>query len=341
MTGTVWSRLIAVAVVLGSLGCGSRSSGSDVWAEVNGQPILKQEVEKLFTRQVRSLPEPLSPEEALTHKLSILNELIQNQILLQKAAQAGLLATESDVEARFQRVRAPFSDEELGRQLEMEGMTLADLREDLHKEVSINKLLDQEVGKHVQVSEPEVNEYYEKHKDRFYFVEAQYRVGYILVTPRRERDVRNLRNDDAATRSDAQRKIQLLTQRLRAGDDFGELARNFSEDPDSAMAGGDIGFFSESAFADAPQVLARTVQRMRAGEWRGPVETSDGFYLVKLLEHEPPGQRQLEEVREDIRKRLERSKRQVLEAAFIEQARNEAGVVNYLARQILESGGVP
>lgn len=330
------SAMAAVAL-LG--GCGSRPSGEDVWAEVNGQPILRSEVETYYQRQVSKLPEPLSKEEGLGRKLSILSGLIENKLLLQKAAQAGLLATTGEVEARWQELRAPYTDEEFQRRLDSEGMTLAELRQELHNEVSINKLLEQAVTSKVEVSEQEVADYYEQFSEHFSYVEAQYHVALILVTPRREREVRNLKNDDARSGTEAQRKAQLLVQRLRAGDDFAELARNYSEDPATALAGGDLGYFPESAFAETRPALRQAVQRLREGQWFGPVFTPEGYHIVKLLEYESPGQRELSDprVQRNIRELLRGHKRQVLEGAYIERARNQARVVNYLAAQILES----
>jgi len=75
------------------------------------------------------------------------------------------------------------------------------------------------------------------------------------------------------------------------------------------------------------------------GQVTGPVRTPAGYHLLKLLEREEPGQRELSDpsVQQTIREQLVAHKRQLLEAAYIERARNQAGVANYLARQILES----
>ena len=331
--------LLALMAVVLLGGCGSRPPGEEVWAEVNGQPILRAEVEKYFQRQVSKLPEPLSGEEALGRKLSILKGLIENEILFQKAAQAGLLASTNEVEARWQELRAPFSDEEYQRQLDSEGMTVAELKQEIHREVSIDKLLEQAVTSGIEVSEQEIADYYEQFKEHFSYVEAQYHVALILVTPRGDREIRNLKNDNARTNAQAQRKTQLLVQRLRAGDDFAELARNYSEDPTTALAGGDLGFFPESSLAESHPALRQAVQRLREGQWFGPVFTPEGYHIVKLLEYEPPGQRELSNprVQRNIRELLQGHKRQVVEAAYNERARNQARVVNYLAAQILEA----
>ena len=83
----LWLLLI-LSVVFLLAGCGSRPADDEVWAEVNGQPIFAAQVEKYYERQVANLPEPLTPSEELARKLSILDELVQNEILWQKAVRA-------------------------------------------------------------------------------------------------------------------------------------------------------------------------------------------------------------------------------------------------------------
>lgn len=332
--------LLTVAAILSLGGCRSGPSGADeVWAEVNGQPLYRSQVEKYYQQQVGLQPEALTPEEAQARRLNILNELIQNEILWQKAAQANLLASDGEVEARLQELRAPYSDEEFQRQLGAQSMTLEDLKADLRREIAIRKLLDRSLGGALEVTDEEVADYYQQNHNRFRFVETQYRVAHILVTPRPEPQVRNLKNDDATTEAEASRKLQALLERLRAGDDFAELARSYSEDPATALAGGDLGFFPESNLANTHPALRSVVQRLEVGRFAGPVRTTAGYHLVKLLEREPAGQRELSDpkVQESIREQLLRHKRQLLEAAYLERARNQARVVNHLARQILES----
>ena len=343
MTGRSALGLLAASVGLALAGCASRPPAEgEVWAEVNGRPLYRAEVERYYERQADLQPQPPTQQEVQARKLAILADLIQNEILWQKAAQASQLATDGEVESRLQELQAPYSPAEFQRQLEAQGIILEELKSELRREISIRKLLDRALEPGLAVSDQEVTDFYQRNQLRFRFVEAQYHVAHILVTPRRDEQVRNLKTDDAATETEAMRKVQALLERLRAGDDFGELARSYSEDPSTALAGGDLGFFPESNLADAHPALRAAVQRLAPGQYAGPVRTPNGFHLVKLLEREEPGQRQLTDpgVTETIRGQLRNHKRQLLEAAYIERARNQARVVNYLAREVLESNRV-
>jgi peptidyl-prolyl cis-trans isomerase SurA len=339
MLGRIVLYLLLLASLLPAGGCRSRPPEEEVWAEVNGQPIYRSQVEKYYEQQVGILPEPPTPAEEQARKLNIVGGLIQNEILWQKAAQAGIQASDAEVEARLAELRASFSEEEFQQQLGRHATTLADLKAELRRELAVRKLLDRTLGGRVEVSEQEITDYYEQHRTQFRFIEAQYRVAHILVTPRRETEVRNLRTDDAASESEASRKTQLLLERLRAGDDFAQLARAYSEDPTTALAGGDLGFFPESALQESHPSLRSAVERLEVGAVAGPIRTQQGYEIIKLLEREAPGQRDPSDpaVREDIRERLRGQKRQLLEQAYISQVQRQARVTNYLARQILES----
>jgi peptidyl-prolyl cis-trans isomerase SurA len=323
-------------------GCRSapESREGEVWALVNGKPIRRAEVERAFRREMAGLPTPLDEAEALSHKLRLLGELIQRDILLQKAAQRGALASDSEVEAALRELHASYTDPEFRHQLETQGLTLAELREELRRELSVRKLLERELAARVEVSDAEIAAYYETRREQFRNPETLLHVAHILVTPRADPQVRNLKSDDAASEALARQKIEHLLGRLRAGDDFAELARNFSEDANTALAGGDLGFFPEGALQESDPALRNAVRGLALDAVSPVVRTRDGYHIVKLLGRQPPGQRDLSEpeVRQSVREHLRKQKQALLEAAYLEAARNQAQVVNYLARKILESG---
>ncbi len=338
----LFACLLALTPLLALAACGSREPGDEVWAEVNGQPIYRSQVERYYEAQVSVLPESLTPAEELSRKLSILTGLIQEEILWQRAIQAGLQPGDAEVEARLQELRLTYSEEEMQQQLNAAGATAGDLKAALRREMAIRTLFDRALKAGLEVSEQEVREYYQQHPGEFRLVEAQLHVAHILVTPRLDPDVRNLRNDDAANETQAREKTQRLLQRLRTGDDFADLARAYSEDPTTALSGGDLGFFPESTLQGTHPALRSALQGLAVGEIAGPLRTSEGYEIIRLLEREAPGQRDLADprVQEDIRERLQSQKRKLLEAAYVARARNQARVVNYLAREILESGRV-
>jgi len=159
------------------------------------------------------------------------------------------------------------------------------------------------------------------------------------VTPTPDPNVRNLRNDKAQNDDQARKKIDMLAERMRQGEDFGMLAQNFSEDPSSAPNGGDLGFVPESAFERADPEIRRVIQAASPGQVTPVVKTPEGYRIFKIYSKEPAGQRELTDprVQQNIRETLLNRKDQLLRAAYYEVARDEAKVVNYLADSVAQT----
>ena len=339
-------RLVAILWLLSALVCAcgcqqQKSPSPNAWAVVNGKDIRQDDVEKYF--RSRSNPEAQEPshEEALSLKLSILDELINNEILLERAKKLGLEASDGEVEDKFTEFKSPFTEEEFQRQLKQRGVTVDDLKRDLRRQLSIQKLINREVVAKVSITDQDVTDFYNQNRAQFNIAEAQIRLAQIVVTPRRDPQLRNRKNDDAATDAEARRKAAMLLERLKTGADFAQLAMDYSEDPVTSGTGGDFGYIPESALNQSDPALKRAVLALRLAEFSNVIPLRDGYRIVKLIAREAPGQRELSDpkIQQSIRDTLRNRKEQLLRAAYLATARDEAKVVNYLARKVLESAG--
>lgn len=335
---------LLLALALGCvLVCCNRevAPGPDVWAVVNRTQITRAEVEKTYRSSVAPDSPPLSRVEALSMKLRILDELINSQILLQRAAKLNLLATDAEVENRFEQAKSPLTGEEFQQKLQQAGLTVDDFKSDLRRQISIQKLLNREVAAKVSVTDQEVADFYNQNRAQFDLAEPQYHVAEIVITPRPNPAIHNLRNDKAINQATALQKANMLWQKLKAGADFAQLAMDYSEDA-SSSTGGDLGFNPQSAFNRSDPLLRQTMLSMKVGSFSQPLHLKDGRYVIlKLLGKEPAGQRELSDpqVQEGIRQMLRNRDEQLLRAAYLAEARDESHVTNYLAREILESAG--
>ena len=147
---------------------------------------------------------------------------------------------------------------------------------------------------------------------------------------------RNLKNSKATTDKEAVEKIKMIEAQLKSNADFAALAQNYSEDPNTAPNGGDLGFIQESALERASMELRRLVATMQPGQISPIVRTQEGYRIFKLISREPSGQRELSDptVQQNIREQLINSKDQLYRAAYYDVARNEAKVQNFLAVSI-------
>jgi peptidyl-prolyl cis-trans isomerase SurA len=315
--------------------------GPDVWANVNGKEIMREEVEKNFRSRLNPDSPAPSQEERLSLKLSILDELVNSEILLQRASKMNLVASDAEVEDKFTASKSPYTEEEFQRKLKESGLTVDDLKSDIRRQVSIEKLLNREVAAKISITDQDVADFYGANRGLFNFVEPQYHLAQILVSPRPDPAVHNRKNDKAANEAEAGRKAAMLSQRLSAGADFAQLAMDYSEDP-TASTGGDLGYNPESSFNRSDPLLKKTVLSLKTGEVSRPIQVKDGrYFILKLVGKESAGQRELSDpqVQQGIRDMLRNRKEQLLRAAYLSEARDESHITNYLSRMILEFAG--
>src|SRR5215475_4224903 len=336
------SLFLAAIALFPLAGCNKVSQPSpDVWATVNGTDIKRDEVDKYYRTRVSPEGQEPSQEEALSLKLNILDELIANEILLERAKKLNLVASDGEVEDKFTEMKSPYTEDEFQRQLKERGITVDDLKSDLRRQQSITKLMNREVVAKIGISDQDVADFYNSNRAQFNVAEPQYRIAQIVVTPRKEPVIRNRKNDDATNEAELTRKLKMLMDRLSSGADFAQLAMDYSEDMNSAATGGDLGYVPESALNQSDPALKRAVMALKAGEVSQPIQLKDGVRILKLVAREAPGQRGISDpqVQQTIRDTLRSRKEQLLKAAYLATIRDEAKVTNYLARQVIEAAG--
>jgi peptidyl-prolyl cis-trans isomerase SurA len=334
--------LAAFAACLAILSCRNQQApSSGTWAVVNGTEINRAQVEKYYrSRQQSQGAATPSHDEALSLKLSILDQLINNEILFQRAKALNLVASDGEVEDRFTQSKSSFTEDEFQKKLQDSGLTVSDLKNEIRRELSIQKLLNREVVAKISITDAEVADFYEKNKSQFNVAEPQFHVAQIVVTPRPDIGVHNRKNDDATTPEQAKRKVDMLESQLASGADFSELAMDYSEDA-NASNGGDLGFIPESSLNQTDPALKNAVLALQPGQVSKPVVLKDGYHILKLIAREQAGQRQLSDpqVQQSIRQTLQNREEQLLRAAYLSIARDQAHVVNYLAKEVVESAG--
>src|SRR6202142_1024581 len=250
--------------------------------------------------------------------------------MLQRAEKLSLLAVDADVDAKFNELKAPYTQEEFQKQLDARKLTVDELKAQLRRDLSVQKLFNKEITSQITITDKDISDFYAANKASFNLAEPQIHMAQILVTPTPDPNVRNLKNDKARDDEQARKKIQSIATRVRQGEDFAMLAQNYSEDPNSAQNGGDLGFIPESALEKANTDLRKAITSLRPGEVTPVLHTAEGYRILRLITREPAGQRDLSDpkVQQTIRETLVNRKDQLLKAAYYEMARNEAKVVN-------------
>lgn len=332
--------LACLALLVFSTGC-KKAPPANVAAAVNGRAITYADLDKQYSIQFPQAGSPAAADDGVQiNKLETLRAMIDQEIMMQRAEKQSLLAPDSDVEGEFTKLKSPYTQEEFQKQLTAKKMTAEDLKSDIRKKLSIEKVINKEITSKINITEKDIADFYATNRASFNLAEPTVHLAQILVTPSAEAEFRNLKNDKAQNDDQARRKIQNIEQRLRNGEDFSMLAQNYSEDPGSASNGGDLGFVAETALAKASADLRKMINEMKPGQVSNVLRTGEGYRILKLLSRESAGQRELNDprVQQTIRETLLNRKDQLLRGAYLEAIRNEAQVENYLARTIAQLG---
>jgi peptidyl-prolyl cis-trans isomerase SurA len=342
--------LMMAAGLFAVTGC-NQGHSADVVATVNGHPIMHAEMEKRYTEQLNNA-QPQQPqqqptkEQADSMRLQALHDLIEIEMIEQRAAKMNLTATDQEVDEKIAKMKAPFpSEEQFEQKLKESNQTLDELKHDVRRSLTGEKLLNKEINSKITVTDEDVKNYFDQHKSEFNLVETNYHLAQIVVTDAPSPQPGNLQGSKATNDAEAQKKIKALKNRLDSGEDFGALAMNFSESPETSPGGGDMGFVAESQMKGDPLAFA-AITKLKAGQITDIVPVIDpqtkkpvGYRIFKLLSRDPAGQRDLSDpqVQQAIRQQLQEGRSQLLKAAYYEMLRDETKVENFFAEQILKN----
>jgi peptidyl-prolyl cis-trans isomerase SurA len=339
------AAMLAAVLCAGVDGCKS-APNADVVATVNGHSLMKADLEKYYTNQLGDAEQQPTQEQADNLKLNILHQMIDDEIMQQRAAKLNLLATDEDVDAKLAELKAPYTQEEFDARLKAKNLTLDDLKHDLRRTLTNDKVLNKEIDSKINITDGDISTYYAQHKSEFNLIETEYHLAQIVVTSAPAQQTGNLQNSKATNEADARKKIQALHNRLESGEDFGALAMNFSEQSQTASNGGDMGFVPESQLHADPNVY-NSVTKLKAGEITDILPLYDspdskrvmGYAIYKLISREPAGQRDVNDprVQQAIRQELRDGRSQLLKNAYFEMLRDQARVQNFLAEDIFKS----
>lgn len=317
---------------------GSGSADASVAATVNGKNIMLSEVDKLISQQYEGKQSKLSPLELAQVRLQMLDKLIQQEVLFQRAEREKLLPTEDEITQfiNTQMQQSQMTQEVFAQRLKETGQTMESLREETRKALAIQKLQDRTNSK-ITVSDKEVDEAYNNNTEQF-VNKRGVELAAIIVDP-----TDNGMQSDAKSDLEAKQKIDQVYAQLENKAEFADVARAKSEDANSNASGGDIGFATE---ADLKQnnfpanLIDEFFNKMEVGSYSAPVTFNNKWYIFKLkrkqlqdehLNLESPG------VRQKITDVLVKQRKEVLNQALMQVALNDAKITNNLALKMLDS----
>jgi peptidyl-prolyl cis-trans isomerase SurA len=263
-----------------------------VVAVVNNEVITQYELEKKIREVTGFSADDLKtkdPQRFGETRRKVLDLMIDEKIAEEKVKELNIKVTQRQVDATIQRVyeNQSMSREEFIGQIEKEGLTYEKFQEKVKRDLERRQLVEFEVKSKIIIRDEAVNEYYERNKKDFGSAGKVRLSGIFLIRKRA---------DDSGEMMEIQRKGEEILTRIRAGEDFGELAKVFSEGP-AAASGGDLGVFRPDQLE--PQ-LRQLIEMLKEGSVSGLIPRQNGLQILKLVEKQEGKIRPLDEVREDI-----------------------------------------
>jgi peptidyl-prolyl cis-trans isomerase C len=297
--------------------CNATDLGKGTVAVVNGKEISRASFERELAEAEKRIKQTgQSYDDKAMRKVSsdVLENLINNELLYQESVRKGYKANDLKAEIQLQRIKEQFgTEEQFLNTLKERGYTEKSLYEHIGRMIAIEDYIDSEIARKITISEEDARDYYNDNPDTFVQPE-QVRASHILILV-------DDKTDDKK-KKEAMKKIKEIQRKLKKGEEFDALAKEYSQGP-SSERGGDLGYFSrgqmvkpfeESAFALEP------------GEVSDIVETQFGYHLIKLTDKKPERKIPFSEVKEDIVKYLVDMKIFGQVKVLIEKLREEAAI---------------
>ena len=285
MQRIVIGLVVCVVFLLGLGYVGAETPNpATVLAKVNTAEILQSDVDLIFNTfvvpqiQARNQGKALSDEEKKQIEQKILNQLVAQKLILQAAAEAQITVDENLVTQQVEAVKAQRQD-----------IPPDTLKELVQTDLTIQKVLEQEVASKVTISDEEVQKIYDENKDQFNEPE-QVQASHILVQVKAEA---TQEEKDAA-----RKKIETALAEAKAGKDFAELAKQYSDDPGSKEKGGDLGLFGRGMMI---KPFEDTAFALEEGQISDVVETQFGYHIIKLTGKKAPRQVPFEEAKDGLK----------------------------------------
>lgn len=316
---------------------GGSTSGNETAATVNGKVITMEEVDRAVKQQAQGQMAKMSPLELAAARLQVLESLIQQEVMFQKAEKEGTVPTDEEVTAEInkQKTQSGKSADQIEKDMKDQGVTEAILRDSVKKALATQKLVDKITGKIEPPKDSEIEAFYNGNKDAF-VKRRGVKVAAIIIDPSNSGE-----GDQTTDEQSAVLKANEVVKKLQTGQDFASVARENSEDQ-SKFQGGDLGYLTEDDLKQAfPE---QTVAALMSPQLQiGGIITSRSqgkLFILKLQERsdkdeavtlESPG------VRQQVIEQLGNSRKQLLAASFQAIAMNEAKIENNLARKVVEN----
>jgi peptidyl-prolyl cis-trans isomerase SurA len=288
-----------------------------VAATVNGDVVTLAELTRRAGSEwerVESLPAGPAKEKARAEALRrAFDQVVAEKLLDAQARVLDVEATDTQIDAAIGEIkqRNGFSDEQLDRALEEQGLDRAAFRKQIKRELQTFSVLQYKVRSRVKASDEDLRAYYEGHPQEFAGDEEVHVRHIFLPLPE---------DANAAETARVQAEGQRVLQRLKTGESFAKLAKELSKGP-SAEDGGDLGWLRRGTVQKS---LEDAAFALKDGQISGIVRAGPGLHILEVEGHRRGGAKTFDEAKDEIRNRLMEQQAESYRQQYVAELKKDA-----------------
>lgn len=286
-------------------------------AVVNGTVITRGAFDRELRgvkQQYSSTGRPLTDTQLLQLRKNVLENLINLELLYQEAQKKGFKIEQAELDKQLGALKKRFANEDqFKKTLEQMGFTEEGLRSQIQKVVTVQGFVETQVVQDIVISEKEIRSYYDSHPESFRQPE-QVKASHILIKVEAEAEKEK--------KAEALKKLKKIQERVKKGEDFSALAKEFSQGPSSAR-GGDLGYFGRGQMVKPFEEAAFALE---PGQTSDIVETKFGYHLIRCVDKKPKGKIPYAEIKEKLGGYLRKEKIRERVNTYTEQLKKKARI---------------
>jgi peptidyl-prolyl cis-trans isomerase SurA len=286
----------------------------DIVARVNDQIITQSDYDHAMQEMdAEGRQQGKTMQQISAAHRDLLRSLIDQQLWLSKGKELGITG-DTELVKRLDEIRKQYNlatIEDLEAAAKEQGVSYEDFKQNIRNQIITQEVMRQQVGAKIQFTPGEAEQYYEQHKQEYAQQESE-RLSEILVSTGD--------NPDQAKIDAAKAKADDIVSRLKAGSDFAQLARNFSDGPTAAQ-GGDLGQFRRGALA---KVLEDATFALKQDQWTDPIRTRQGYVILKVTQHVGGGPAPFKDVQNQVEETLYMERMEPAIRAYLTTMREQA-----------------
>ncbi len=281
------SFVVLAFVVIAFFSCGEKGPFQPYVATVNGQKVYLAELEEKLQEEIALLKglAPLAEDEFNRIRHAVLDSIILEKLLLQRAGERNISVSNEEVNQALQELQGPHFAEEFQKATELNQQDWSTIKDELRNRLVIDKLLDREVFSRIVVSEAEARAFFLVNRSKY----GTHKAAHVTQIVVREKA-----------------KAEKALKRLKTGEAFAVVARDISIGPE-ALLGGDLGYVDAGSMPESFDAVAFSLP---VGKVSGIIKTSYGYHIIKVIERNDSAEPTFDRLRRRVMTDLKRIKQE-------------------------------